>query len=220
MPDSACLLACLLLAGAASLPAAQAQSLEGGLRIGGTLTTLSGDRAGEAFDFDWGTALTGGAGMRLRFPGGFAVGAQVAYVLNRASTEARLRDVNDPQEEGLPVDAEFELTYLSVPVLARYTLETRYRYHPTVAAGGYYARLNESRETIRTLTGDVIEEGNTEQFERNDYGLAAEAGVEIDAGGERLELILRYSHGLADVQRADTSEVFTRALSLSLGILF
>lgn len=226
----------LLLALFASLAtgSARAQTYEGSLRFGGTATTFVGERTRldetapmtgtTAFEFDHGGALTGSGGLRVRFPNGFAIGADVAYVLARAETdaEALLRPGGDLE----PVRVEFQLTSLHVPVLARYTLQTLSSVHPMIAAGGYVGRLNEARESLSTPDGDLIVErislldDDTPSFETWDYGIAAEVGAEIDVAGERIEAALRLDYGLADVQRQTTSEVFTRTLSFTLGFLF
>ncbi|MDO7886892.1 outer membrane beta-barrel protein [Hymenobacter cheonanensis] len=148
------------------------------------------------------------------------LGLTLALPHTRRTMSVRLEatyahEVYDGEYAGIPNTAalptqrvnnyHFDLQYIHVPIMLRYTLMRSPRLRPFIEAGGVYHRLWQTKSTfsVQTGTGALVSlpyfaEGDVQY---NQFGLQAGAGLSVPVIGERrLALLARVatSNGLSN----------------------
>ncbi len=115
---------------------------------------------------------------------------------------------------GILTTTQLQLSYLEVPVMARFVYFGRGKTLPYLSTGpSFNVLLNARNPSLR-------EPAVTQQYERFDLGWAAGGGLEIDLENKWWIIDLRYTHGLLNLSSqanppAVRNAVFT--LSMALG---
>jgi hypothetical protein len=175
------LLTLLLALGAA--PAA-AQTI--GFKIGPTFANLDI----EDVDDDGDNLTSFGGGGFIRFGlGGLALQAEVLAISKGTSFEDVIGDE----------DAEFELTYVEIPVTAMFSLGNG----PYLFAGPFIGFEVSCSGSFGDLSGACDE--NDGSRNEMDYGLTGGLGINIPLGPGALLLEGRYAHGLANLNDSDVA---------------
>ena len=188
---------------AASAASASAQGLEAGARVGPLYSTVSADADGSAPSFAWRLGYTAGGFARWLL-GPVGVQVEALYAQKGAAVD----------EQGL--DAQLILDYVETPVLVRVSraaLGGR-----AYLAGGAVPAFRVRARTRADFGGAVEEIDAADEIAPVDLALVAAAGLERG----RLVLDARYAHGIRDIDADSDDEVrvFTRAVSVTVGIRF
>ncbi len=175
---------------------AAAQRYIAGMKIGVAVTRLSG---GNATSLDPSSTLAGGGAFGFDFGNGLIVQAEILYL--RKGAYADVRAVIDGEE--LLGRARFDLTYLEVPLLLKYRLETSGRIHPMIFAGPAVAANVDARIRFTPNAGSQeFDEGDDEAKGITFDGMIG-AGFEYEVSGERLSLGARYMTSLTNARDPD-----------------
>ncbi|MDX1548342.1 MAG: porin family protein [Rhodothermales bacterium] len=186
---------------------AAAQEWTGGLKLGGTVTTLSGDAASE---LDPRTGWAGGFSLGYDFGTGLVVRPEVIYAVKGAYA--------DLDVDGIPVRARSTISYAEIPLLVSY----RYPHgtlHPVVYAGPMAAFKLDATIRFRARGSDREQTEQDDSVQGFDYGAVVGTGLEWDVGGQRLSIEVRGSFGRANVREAEPPLRNTGAMLL-VGVLF
>ena len=205
----AALLAALLLA----LPA-RAQQFTGAIKIGGAVTSLSGESRAET-DFDLRAGLTGGVALGYDFGNGLLIQPEILYVVKGAYADTELVLDGEPRD----IRARFDLTYLDVPVLLVYRFERR-GIQPKLFAGPSVAYKLDARVRFRVRGSDgPTQSEEDESIEPIDYGAVVGAGAEFFISGQRVSFDVRALLGQANV-RETAPELNNTGVAFFLGVVF
>ncbi len=171
-----------------------------GPKVGGNLTTLAGkDAANASTDIRF---MAGGF-LAIKPNNQFAIQVEANYT----QKGARVRNT-------ILATSEIGLTYVEVPLLAKFSLATPGKAIPYLATGPYAGFLLNARTTY--LNDQTV----TQQYKKVDLGWSAGGGLEIDLGNKWLMIDLRYTPGFVRLPEqsnppAIRNSVFT--LSTALG---
>lgn len=195
---------------------AQAQQWTGAMRLGGTVTTFDGD-LDEATTWKGRSGLMGGIAVGYDLGNGFIPQVDFLYVRKGASGDTVLDD-------GTPLAIRSDITYLEIPVLLQYRLETNGYVHPKILAGPMLAFRLDARISSRVRGTSLEQTEADDTIEPRDYGAVAGAGIDVDMGGQRVSFEARAVLGRGDITipRLDGSdpELRIRGLEFMIGILF
>jgi hypothetical protein len=98
---------------------------------------------------------------------------------------------------GVPVENDWQISYLKMPLLLRLNFRTGAALRPAVLFGPYLAaRLSAKR--IQDGFDSVEEEDATDKIWPGDYGLILACQLATQAGNGEIGLELRFSYGLAN----------------------
>jgi hypothetical protein len=193
--------ACFLFFALSSSGSAYAQDLiMMGPKVGGNLTTLAGkDAANASTDIRF---MAGGF-LSIKPNNQFAIQVEANYT----QKGARVRNT-------ILATSEIGLTYVEVPLLAKFSLSTSGKAIPYLATGPYAGFLLNARNTY--LNDQTV----TQQYKKVDFGWSAGGGLEMDLGNKWLMIDLRYTPGFVRLPEQKSSpairnSVFT--LSMALG---
>ena len=204
-------------------PAARAQEITPEFKIGIAATTLRGESAA---DFRTRTGFAGGVGFRYKFRHGLSVMPEVLYVVKGTQADFSLNDqgllipIREGGGDGVPIRANFEFTYVEIPVLLVFRLETNGRVHPKVFAGPAVSFLLDAKVRFRALSGGPEQEESDSTVEGVDYGAVAGGGLEFDVGGQRLSLGVRASYGFANTRKRRSSPLRNTSFIFFTGVVF
>ena len=205
----------LLTALGGSAPA-QAQQWTGSLKLGGAVTTFSGDLAAGNTTWDPRTGLAAGGAVGYNFGNGFIPQLEITYIRQGAST--------DIDFDGIPERIRSDLTYLQIPLLLQYRFDTGGYLHPRFFAGPMVAFQVDAHLTFRVPESNVSQTDEDDSIESRDYGAVAGAALEIDVADQRLSLEARFSLGMTDITKPNEDDVDTtlknRGLVFLVGIVF
>ena len=173
-----------------------------GPQLGLNLASISVDPEPEGLEIDRTTFFMIGGFAEFRLGGGFALQPELWY-LGKGAEGTSGGEASD-----------VSLSYLEVPVLAKYTFESG-GFKPFLIAGPYIG-LNMSAE----LNNEDIDEF----IEAMDFGLVLGAGGEFALQPKTaLFFTLRYSLGLTEIQSGDyfgTTTIKTDGIQLTVGAKF
>jgi hypothetical protein len=153
----------------------------------------------------------GGGGLRYQYPSGLEFETGVDYVVKGAEIKGTLDDI--------PIVGVSQITYVSVPLLIGYRIQTSGRVQPRLFVGPSMSFKTDARLTYRAVGGN-IEQSNTDQgIEDRDLGWVFGLDTNIRAGSETLTAGLRLTLGNSNARTADP-EVLHTTLGLYTGIVF
>lgn len=206
------------LALALSLFAARpvAAQYTGAIKVGGTVTNLSGDTN---TPLDPRAGLAAGVSIGYDFGNGFLFQPEILYVRKGAYTNTFIESFDGEMITRIPVRARFDLSYLEVPLLAVYRFEGR-NLEPRLFAGPYLAYKLNARVDIRPLEGGGPSQSDQDDSAQDfDYGGIVGIGTDFFVSGERLSIEARAVFGQGNVREAEPPLRLVGGVIL-LGILF
>jgi hypothetical protein len=181
-----------------------------GIRAGANLATISG--AGNIYD-----------NSNLNLGSSFA--ALVGYKLSNAWSlfgelgfeQKGYRDLGNNNSNGSETIRRFD--YLTVPIALRGIYPVNDKLSIYGELGPYNAFLVKSKYD-ETRNGENILSNNSDpNIKANDFGWWIGGGFEIPVAKKKLNLDIRYSRGIMEVDKLN-SELRNKSLSLSLGFWF
>ena len=194
---------------------AHAQRWVGALKAGSAITQFSGETL-TSVDFDPRVGLVGGLAVGFDFGTGFAVLSEAIYARKGAYFDILLND--------RPTRIRSDLTYLEIPLLAQYRLETSGYVHPKIFAGPMIAFLLDSRIEFRDKGSDLAQIEEDGSIEGRDFAVVFGAGVEVEVSDQRLSFEARAELGRADITKPDPDlgnpELHNTGIMILVGIVF
>ena len=193
--------------------ASSAVETKGGIKIGVNSARLSGDDVE-----DW-----VGEGIQSRM--GFCVGGFITF--NITEVFAIQPEVLYTMKGAKYTEADFkivaQLTYLELPVLAKFSIPTQGNIKPIIFAGPAVA-LKLSGKWKETWDGET-ETYDLDEMKGMDFGLVFGAGVDFGLGESvkgKLTVDLRYTLGLTNFAEIDEEDVKAKngVFSLMVGFSF
>ena len=186
---------------------AQDDAMQFGVKAGLNLANISFDPEIEGLSFDAATKF--GVGGIILYPLSEVLDLQVEAMYLLKGSKSKI--------EGFDDDFEFNLAYLSVPVMGRYNLGSGDT-SPYIAVGPEFGFLLSAKSKF----GDE-EEDLKDTTKSIDLGLNIGAGVSMDMGTMPVFAEVRYSLGLSDINDdpddPDTS-IKTTGIQLFVGMMF
>jgi opacity protein-like surface antigen len=123
--------------------------------------------------------------------------------------------------------SEQKLTYLEVPVLARFSLGTGVSFSPYLMVGPSFGFELSCKATLEgngiSTDGDCEDEGEDSGRKKFDVGAAGVAGVEFRMGPGALLVEGRYTHGLTNLNDGDSDingKIMNRSFAVMAGYTF
>ena len=121
-------------------------------------------------------------------------------------------------------EAKWKLTYVEIPVLLKFNLQSKGSFKPGFFVGPYFAHNLSSKVCVKT-TGQFDDEIYDREYEEDiecylesfDYGIIVGAGFDFKTGSTRIILDVRYSHGLANIFKS-SAIVNNRSFMFMIGI--
>lgn len=192
-------------------PPAAAQQWTGSIKVGGAVTTFTGDSNA---DFRRRAGIAGGLALGYDFGSGFILQPELLYVLKGAVTDRVL--VTD---QGTEVNEElrWSISYADLSLLFMYRYEGRGTWHPKVFAGPTLGRRLDA--TVRSRTDDLTQTSTDDTIEDSDTGVTIGAGVETDMGAQRVSFEVRGAFGRSNVRGVEPALHNTGVLFL-IGLVF
>jgi len=167
------------------------------------MTTISGDVEDTKMKLGFG----GGAVARFAISPMFDIQPEIMIALKGCGFDV---------PEGVDEDEyKFKLTYIDVPVLARYNIPMEGNIKPAIFAGPYLGFLMSAKE------GD---EDIKDYLKSTDFGLVLGAGIDLKAGEKgTLAIDARYNLGLSNIndsEDADDYKIKNSGFGLNIAYLF
>ena len=186
---------------------AQDDAMQFGVKVGLNLANVSFDPKPEGVSFDAVTKF--GAGGIMLYPLSEVLDLQVEAMYLLKGSKSTI--------EGFDDDFEFNLAYLSVPVMGRYNLGSGDT-SPYIVVGPEFGFLLSAKSKF----GDE-EEDVKDDFKSLDLGLNIGAGVSMNMGATPMFVEVRYSLGLSDINDIpDDSDITvkTTGIQFFVGMMF
>ena len=188
---------------------AQDNVMQFGVKVGLNLANLSFDPEAEGTSFDAATKF--GVGAIMLYPLSEVLDLQVEAMYLLKGTKAKI-DIF-----GEVFEIEFNLAYLSIPVMGRYNLGSGDT-SPYIVVGPEFGFLLSAKTKIEKISEDIKDE-----LESIDLGFNVGAGVSMNMGTMPMFGEVRYSLGLSNIDDdSDGSEatVKTTGIQLFVGMMF
>lgn len=182
-----------------------------GLRQGVAATTFS-DKGNLYQDNKITFSYTAGAFVTVPVIKSLAIQPEINYIRKGRS--------NETTELNTPIETDFMLHYLQVPVLLQYRNDQLLEKSGSVfyINGGPYAAfvLNTQTRVSKSNEGGLMVP--VENSNKTDWGATLGIGFQTPIRGKDVRFDLRYDMGLSEIELQPT-EYRTKALSLTVGIL-
>jgi opacity protein-like surface antigen len=181
-------------------PGSAQELVTAGPKAGLNLSTLVGKDANNAT-------------VAPRFMGGLFLSVKPSRRFG-LQTEVNYHQKGAKVRNGILTTSQLQLSYLEVPVMARFVYFGRGKTLPYLSTGPSFNLLLNARNTF--LREPVV----TQQYQRFDFGWTAGGGLEIDLENKWWIIDLRYTHGLlnlVDQAKAPIQQNAVFTLSMALG---
>lgn len=175
-----------LFSSAANAQNVQDSPISWGVKGGVNLASMYGDAVNNA---DIGVGFTGGLFLNYRFTRNWSIQTEVLFSMKRAELDQGLT--------GETGGADYEIGYLEVPVLLRYTFDTQSMVKPYLNVGPQVGFLLYGNANNRDL--------DNEQLKDAVFSLAVGGGINLAVASSPRDFVktvgldLRYTLGLTDV---------------------
>jgi len=216
------LLLVLSLAGLSASPAFGQLDIKPGVRGGGNFATLGGDDAELVFalggqeqeiPIDRRTGFMVGGYALIDFAGPFALHPELLYVQKGAQVETEFSF----QGQTETVTSTLQLSYLELPVLAKFQVPLGGPVSPNVFAGpsvGFNVGSSQETETGGQSESADVEVSGTE------FGLTLGAGIGFKLGVGTANVDVRYNLGLSNLPSEGDASVKNRGIGVTAGLTF
>ena len=198
----------------ASLPVC-AKDITEGLKVGLNITGFTGkDAKPEGGTIIQNSGLIAGGYVIIPVKNEFSFQPEFLYSVKGATYKSVATFMAGCSEEII------KLTYIELPLLARYDVPSRGAAKPNIVFGPAFGVKLSARTETRSL--GVNESGSITGIKTIDPGLVLGGGIDIGAAGGKITLELRYTMGLATIVEHAEGNVDIRnsAGSLMLGYQF
>jgi hypothetical protein len=183
------------------------QNVELGIRVGVTTTSFVGDAD---TDFAWKAGFSGGFPITVHINERLAFQPEILFSKKGAKTNAVI--------EGIPLDLNFSISYLELPVLLKVTPTGGSTVRPFVSAGPVIAMNIDARVRFSAEGSSTEQTNQDDSIGPYDYGLAAGAGIDFDWNFRTFTLEARYTAGMSNLVDKDDDPKRNAMFSVMLGI--
>jgi len=189
-----------------------------GLKIGLNITNFYGENV-EAFEDFFSEEVESkmgfcvGAFITYNILDIFAIQPEILFTTKGAKSEEELW--------GKTLKGSINLSYLEIPVLAKFIISTKSNIKPSFYAGPSLA-IKLSGKSRSEYNGDVNKE-DLEDVKGTDLGLVIGAGLDLNLGflGQgKVTVDIRYTFGLTSISERSEVDVKNKAISLMIGYKF
>jgi len=195
---------------------AHAQQWTGSIKLGGAVTSFSGDLASGNTSWDPRVGLAAGGAIGYDFGNGFVPQLEIIYVRKGASTDASL--------DNIPLRIRSDLTYLTFPLLLQYRFDTSGYVHPRIFVGPMVAFQLDAQLAVKAQEGTFEQREEDDSIESRDFGAVAGAALEIDVSGQRVSVEARLSFGTTDItkpnEQGQDTTLKNQGLIFLVGVVF
>lgn len=203
------------LAGLLLCAAPASAELAGGFKTGLNITTFVGDDAGDSGD-----GMISKAGLAI---GGFMIFPleKVPFKLQPEFLLTSKGAIYKWDVLGTVYENTVSLTYLEIPVLARFEVPTRHGVTPAFLIGPYLGIKVSAKSESRTV--GASDTGDIDHIKAIDPGFAIGALVDIDTNRGILSLEARYSRSLTTIVEdtgGSDADIRNSAASILIGYKF
>lgn len=194
-----------------STPEAQAQyiDLQFGAKAGYAKMNIVGDDDPE-FRTRNGFAL--GFTFDLYMTNTFTFRPELVYVTKGSQTRTMIEGIS------VPVDLTFEVNYLEVPLLVKWTPLWLSRTSPTLHAGPYVAYKTESRVRVQEITSGVSFSDPDDSIRAMDYGVAFGGGLDVKVRDSKLSFEGRYTWGRSNLISNPDDPKYNGVFTATVGV--
>jgi hypothetical protein len=185
-----------------------------GFKAGLGATTFTGDQDTE---FQWQGGVITGITFELPIAEDWKLQVEGLYATKGSNARTTL-SLPEIEVQDVPVDVEFDVSYIEIPTVIKWKPIQGKRIRPTLHAGPMMGwnvsatvQINAVGETIRFVNED-------ESIKKLDVGAVIGIGVETDIGWQTLSLEVRYTHGLTNLIENDEDPKYNGSVGFTLGI--
>lgn len=217
------LLLCALCLGVMAPPALGQMDIKPGIKVGGNLASLGGDDAQLLFQLggqqqeipiDRRSGFMVGGFAVVDLAGPIALQPELLYVQKGAKTEIDFGFQGQTQT----ITSTLKLSYIQLPVLAKFQIPVSGPVSPNVFAGPNVG-FNISA-TNETEGGGESESEDVEGVSGTDYGLTIGAGADFGLSLGTVTVDLRYELGLANLPEEGEASIKNRGIGITAGLVF
>lgn len=153
----------------------------------------------------------GGGGLRYQYPSGLEFETGLDYVVKGGEIRGTLEEI--------PIVGVSQITYVSLPILIGYRLQTPGRVQPRLIFGPSMSFKTDARLTYRAVGGSIEQTNTDEGIEDRDLGWVFGLDTNTRVGSETITAGLRLTLGNSNARTADP-EVLHTTLGFYTGIVF
>lgn len=190
------------------LPAPAYAQIRGFMHAG---VTGSSYRGGNLQDSSPIYRFGGGGGLRYQYPNGLEFETGLDYVVKGGELRGTLDDI--------PIIGVSEITYVSLPILIGFRLQSAGRIQPRVIFGPAMSFKTDARITYRAVGGNIKQSNADDGIQERDLGWVFGLDANTRLGSETLTAGLRLTLGNSNARTSDP-EVLHTTLGFYTGIVF
>jgi len=140
---------------------------------------------------------------------------EALYARKGSTTRTGIDFFNEGTE--VLTDVSFDLTYLEIPLLGRWSYNPQAMFSPTVHGGAYFGNKLDSFVRYQAVSGGAEQEEVDDSIKGLDYGLLAGLGVDFNFNFHTIRLDARYSRGFSNLIENNTDPKYNGQWTLTLG---
>jgi len=178
-----------------------APTINMGIKAGFNFANLSASGSTPMFDWNNKTGFCAGAYLSLKLSNYFAFQPEVLFSRKGLKVDQVIDQVT--------TTSTFNIDFLEIPVLLKYTFSPSSSISPCLFAGPFAAiKLNDN----------VITGAGVPPISKFDYGITFGGGFDVKLGGNILTLETRYTMGLKNISEDASMTVKSKVLSFIIGL--
>lgn len=140
---------------------------------------------------------------------------EALYARKGSTTRTGIDFFNEGNE--ILTDVAFDVTYLEIPFLGRWSYNPYSTISPTVHGGAYFGNKLDSYVRYQAVSGGVEQQEVDSSIKGLDYGMLAGLGVDFNFNFHTIRLDARYSRGLSNLTENNTDPKYNGQFTLTLG---
>lgn len=199
----------LYLLGSAMQVQAQYIDMEFGAKAGYARMNIVGDddpefrtRSGFALGFTFDFYMTNA----------FTFRPELVYVTKGSQTRTMIEGIT------VPVDLTFDVNYIEVPLLVKWTPLWLSKISPTLHAGPYVAYKTESRIRVEEVTSGISFSDPDDSIRSVDYGAAFGAGLDMQVNDSKVSIEGRYTWGRYNLISNPADPKYNGVFTATIGV--
>jgi len=201
-------------------------SISPGVRAGVNLAKFGGDDAdvfsgggqlGQNVDLEEGrrTGYAVGGFLLVDLAGPLAIQPELMYIQKGYTADFSVTALG----QTISGSSTVELSYLEVPVLAKFQIPMAGPFSPTIFAGPTVA-YNLSAEQVTEAGGQSDSEDISDSLSGTEVGAQFGVGADFGLGAGTLSIDARYGYGLSSLPDSGDASVKNRGIMLTAGLTF
>ncbi len=175
----------------------KAQNVYGGLKVGGSLLTMGGDAITNDVDVGNKAGLAFGAFVEVQLSEVFSIQPEILYVQKGIKKAYSVESYTlGASSTVIDIDEDDGVSYLQIPLLAKFNVPTNTRIQPSIFLGPAVAfHLNANTEGQSGT--EILWDGHIANCKTTDFSAIAGAGIGFPVGRTTFFLDARYDYSLS-----------------------